>query len=336
VPPTLVDARARQNVDFGDENQRNAFYERILNDRTMQETVVNGFRPEAASLAPSCSRRDRSGQTSTAFPPRRIVEVARGFGENGVVQSICQEDFGPAMDAIIEVIARQLGAVCLPRALVRKSTGLVGCNVVWELPKAGMAPATTATECSALPFLKPVDPGRQAVNDRGGNNCKVEQLPVMAQNRVPEAPGWYYDNFSDGVTRECPSNERQRISFTNSAKPATGVIVKLECLNETQKVPSTLDDVSTASPQPEIGSPCRDLVDARGRPVNGDAACIVALQAGKSDNSMFCHPDLNVCVKNCQSANDCPAAWECDTRPDTVSSSGGKAYCVNPTCGLDE
>ena len=86
------------------------------------------------SLVPSC----RNG-ASKAYPPRRIVEVARGFGANGTVHSICQNDFGPAIDAIIEVIARQLGAVCLPRPLVRNKDGMVGCNVVWELPPSERA-----------------------------------------------------------------------------------------------------------------------------------------------------------------------------------------------------
>jgi hypothetical protein len=36
------------------------------------------------------------------------VEVARGFGASGMVQSICQDDFGPAMDAIVRVIGRRL------------------------------------------------------------------------------------------------------------------------------------------------------------------------------------------------------------------------------------
>jgi hypothetical protein len=327
VPPTLVDAQARMNVNFSDDAQRNAYYDRIMNDRAMQEMIVGN------SVAPSCQRRDRSGQNATAFPPRRIVEVARGFGENGIIQSICQDDFGGAMDAIIEVIARQLGAVCLPRALVRKSDGVVGCNVVWELPPPKAAPATTPTECSGLPFLKQVDPGRVAVNERGGNNCKVEQLPILGANVIPNAAGWYYDNFSTGVKSECPPNEQQRVAFTASAKPPTGVVVKLECLNETQKLPITRKDISTAAPQPEVGSACKGVV-VGGRMLTGDAACVVALTSGQ-DTSMFCHPDLNVCVKSCKNAVDCPPAWECDDRKTTIMATAGKAYCVNPTCGAD-
>jgi hypothetical protein len=40
------------------------------------------------------------------------VEVAKGFGANGVVQSICESDFGPAM----ELITRRIGLVLRARA----------------------------------------------------------------------------------------------------------------------------------------------------------------------------------------------------------------------------
>ena len=332
VPPDLVDDRARDAVDFTDGASRDAYYDRMLNDRRMQEMVV-GRNPQNSSMSPSCSRRDRSGQTATAFPPRRIVQVAKGMGENGVIQSICQDDFGPAMDAIIEVIARQLGAVCLPRPLVRKSDGLVNCNVVWELPPASQASGGTITECGSMPYLKPVDTGRPQINERGGANCKVDQLAVKTSGTTPTGAGWFYDNFTDGVMRECSGTSRQRVSFTNSAKPTTGIVVKLECLNEVQRLPVTGDKVSTSAAQPEIGASCIDAMLGN-KMVSGDAACVVTLTSGL-DRSMFCHPDLNVCVKSCDSSTDCPAAWECDKREETLQASKGKAFCVNPTCGAD-
>jgi hypothetical protein len=234
------------------------------------------------------------------------------------------------MDAIIEVIAKQLGAVCLPRPLVREADGLVSCNVVWELPPAGMATAGAPTECRDLPYLAPVDVGRPAINERGGANCKVKQLPVLRSGTVPDGAGWYYDNFSDDVQRECSGSRRQRVSFTNSAKPSTGVVVKLECLNETQRIALAADEVASDD-QPQIGSECVD-VKRGNKTISGDEACLVSLFSGK-DRSMFCHPNLNICVKSCESSTECPAAWECDTRPETTSATGGKPYCVNPTCG---
>lgn len=72
------------------------------------QRYVNGLkllRPGAEQLvmfgaiAASCS---------TDFPSQRIAQVAQAFGEQGMVQSICQDDFGPAIDAIIDWIGDRL------------------------------------------------------------------------------------------------------------------------------------------------------------------------------------------------------------------------------------
>ena len=42
---------------------------------------------------------------SEAFPAERLVLVAQGFAPMGLVRSICRDDFGPAIDAIIDNIA---------------------------------------------------------------------------------------------------------------------------------------------------------------------------------------------------------------------------------------
>jgi hypothetical protein len=337
VPTDLVDAPARMSVDFTDMAQRNAYYDRVARDRRMQPTLA-GFGALAFSFAPACSRTNAMGQAETAAPASRILEAVRGFGENGMLQSICANDYGPAMDAIIEIIARQLGAVCLPRPLVRRADGFVPCDVVWELPPAATASVGTPTQCSALPFVKPVDPGRPATNERGGYNCKVDQLPIGSTPAVPNAAGWYYDTFSSGVMQGCPPSRQQRVTFTDAAKPPNGVVVKLECLNEVQSLPLTRTDVSTSTPQPQIGSSCENVARSNGRTtttVSGDAACLVALNGGKTDNSMFCHPELNVCVVGCMSSDDCPAAWECDDRPGTTAATKGRSFCANPTCGVE-
>jgi hypothetical protein len=344
VPTDLVDAKARGAVDFTDANQRNAYYDGILADPRMQETIDPSTNPGMGSgnLVPSCSGTDSAGHSLVAQPPRRIVTLAKLFGENGVIQSICQSDFGPAMDAIIDVIAKQLGAVCLPRPLVRKADRMVGCNVVWELPKPGTAPMTTATDCSQLPFLGPVESGRAPINDRGGNNCVVTQLGVSEADFAAKTPpsmgeGWYYDNYSADLAKQCPLNQPQRVAFTAGAKPPTGVVVKLECLNETQRIANTRKDVSTAMVQPEIGTPCgTDQTQTAGSTVaTGDAACIVTLNNGMQDTSMFCHPQLEVCARACSSDTDCPPAWVCDTRAASMASANGKSFCVNPTCGSE-
>jgi hypothetical protein len=216
---------------------------------------------------------------------------------------------------------------------VRQSDGFVDCNVIWELPPPDKAAAGTPTDCEGVDsYLQPVDADRDAMNDAGGMNCKVKQLPVLATDTIPEGKGWYYDNFSAEVLQQC-EGRTQRVSFTEAAKPANGVVVKLECLNKTQRLPST--DPRREANQPEIGSACVGTLDSRGEPIPRETACVVGLKGGAQDLSMFCHSELNVCVKSCQGDSECPPAWVCDTRPESTVKTGGRAFCVNPTCGSD-
>ena len=339
VPEDLVDENVIQNVDFDDDAQREQFYANILGDQRMQETVDPSTMPGSGqgNLTPSCVRPPAPGETapSTAFPPRRIVELARLFGPNGIVQSICQDDFGPAMGAIINIIAKQLGEVCLPRPLIRQANGLVPCNVVWELPATKPMGAPTPLSCGELPFLGPVDEGRAMTNASGGQNCKVNQIGVtdLSVTTPPAGQGWFYDNFTDDLKKACKADQLQRVAFSADAKPPTGVTVKLECLTETQRLANTRTDLAQAVAQPEIGTNCGGEVGTD--KIKGDAACIVTLQNNSQDNSMFCHPDFNTCVKSCTSDTQCPPAWVCDDRPDTLAGTDNRAFCVNPTCGAD-
>jgi len=307
--------------------------------------------PHDDNLVPSCSGDD----DSKAYPPRRIVEVARGFGKNGVIQSICQKNFGPAMDAIIATIAEELGPVCLPRPLVRNRDGLVECNVIWELPPHAMG--DTPTRCDERAFLLPPDPGRATRSAKGGAVCKVAQLAVV-DLEAPSDPnetkmavstshdgqvfeqGWYYDEFSKATQAACKKEvDKQRITFTALAQPPTGVKVKLECLNEAQRYVDAKAELAPDVEQPSIGDPCQS-VRLRGQEVSDDDACVVLLSEPgggvREDRTMFCHDNLRVCVKSCTSDADCPSAWVCDTRQASVATAGGQAYCTNPTCGSSQ
>jgi hypothetical protein len=334
VPTDLVDEKARAAVKFSDANQRNAYYDRILSDSRMQEAFVPSAVPDQMMLRPSCTKPPKipMGMPQTADPPRRIVQLVKEFGENGIIQSICQADFGPAMDAIVDAIAIHLKPVCLPRPLVRKANGKVACKVIWELPKRGDAPESTPTECAARPsFLSELEP----VDANSGKRCEVLQLPIT-DRKVPAGPGdgWYYDDFSAELASQCKLTEPHRVSFTPNAKPPTGVVVKLECLDEIQRLANQRNDLNLSAKQPEIGTPCgKDVAVAPG---SNEETCLLSLQDGSIDNSMFCHPERNICVRSCTSPTQCPPAWDCDTRPDTLAHSGPRGgFCVNPTCGSD-
>ena len=100
VPPDAVNAIP---ADYAtSEPARSAFYDGIFTHPRMQPMVDTKGTPEPDddSMVPSCET-----AAGRAYPPQRIVEVAQGFGPNGIVQSICQEDFGPAVEAIVDRIA---------------------------------------------------------------------------------------------------------------------------------------------------------------------------------------------------------------------------------------
>lgn len=332
VPEDLVTEQVLSGVDLTDELSRNQFYDGLLADNRMQEREQQGTMPGQGQLEPSCNT-----ATGLAFPPRRIIQVAKGFGANGVVQSICQSDFTPAIDAIIDVIARNLGAVCLPRRLVRNSEGKVDCNVVWELPAPNSGVEGTPTSCDDEAFLTVPEDGR--ISAAGGRaRCVVAQLPVVDGAVDQSQNGWFYDDFSTSVMQDCSGTERQRIAFANGSPPPSGVTVQLECLSE---VDSLIVENPGARPNdqnliPQIGTPCERRADEiTGAMLGGDAACVLNI-GNTVDESLFCHREFNTCVRRCSSDNDCPAAWVCDDRPQTrasASEAGDKNFCVNPTCG---
>jgi len=318
VPTDLVSDEVLAALDPERPEAFTAHYDRILADSRMQETpVVDPADPDDANLATSCETAD-----GVAYPPRRIVEVARAFGPNGLVRSICESSFEGAIDSIVEAIVRHLPDVCLPFELVPNSDGLLkNCGVVWELPPQAMP--GTITSCSELPYLKTPEDGPARSRD-GWARCEVDQVAVHGGQLAVGQAGWYYDDFSEAV-RACPG-EQQRISFTEP--PPSGARVTLECAREQATDVRVVEDALDSVPQPQPGSDCRD---ANGAP---DATlCQIQRLDGSLDARMRCHPAHNVCVIPCQADADCPPAWRCDDRSTTLELSDGVAICVNPTCG---
>jgi hypothetical protein len=121
IPTDLVDADALAKVDFDSDAQREQFYGDILNDVRMQEVVDPSTNPGSGMgrLRPACERTvPGSSNPERAWPARRLTELARLFGKNGLVQSICQDDFSGPMDAIGQLIVKQLTTACAPKVAV--------------------------------------------------------------------------------------------------------------------------------------------------------------------------------------------------------------------------
>jgi hypothetical protein len=82
-----------------------AAFDAILSDERMT-TTIDPANPN--DLVPSCDT-----ALGRAYPPRRLVEVASSFGRNGVVQSICQGDFTPVVNAVLERVATRALGGCM-------------------------------------------------------------------------------------------------------------------------------------------------------------------------------------------------------------------------------
>jgi len=103
VPVDLVDANARSKIDFENPTARNAYYDKLLADSRMQETL----NPQSASpgnppgeLMEACN-----GTLGRAFPARRFVELAKNFGQDSLIQSICSGSFDSPVDQVVERVS---------------------------------------------------------------------------------------------------------------------------------------------------------------------------------------------------------------------------------------
>lgn len=316
----------RGSIDLDDDAAVDAHFEQLLARPEMQavEGDLDG-RVGVRAIRPVCKG---------AAPARRIVEVARAFGRNGVVHSICDDNFGPAMDAIVEAIVDQLPEVCLPRPLIANVEGMVpGCRVFWDLPQTPLNGQLAS--CGERGYLS--QPGDQPTAGDGRIRCEVQQVPVRGGEPVPGMGGWHYDDFSDAVHEGCgkrgtrsnggggglTASGGQRVAF--SEPPGPGVRVGLSCSQENGGgivLPGSVSDDA-----PTVGSACAD-----GDGFPDDMRCRSAGPAA-GQPPLFCHPITNVCVLACAGNSDCPAAWVCDSRLASTAVTGDRAICVNPTCG---
>ena len=106
MPPEAVDEASVAAHSFEDRDEREAFYEELLADPMMRPAIDDLGTPSTDddTMVPVCDT-----EIGRAYPARRVIEVARGFGVNGMVQSICEPDFGGPMSTLIRSIGRRLG-----------------------------------------------------------------------------------------------------------------------------------------------------------------------------------------------------------------------------------
>ncbi|MCB9599842.1 MAG: hypothetical protein H6720_05740 [Sandaracinus sp.] len=262
-------------------------------------------------LRPSCDRTDEAGERSIAFPPRRIVSMLQGLeagGANAILQTICQDSFTGALEAVVRKIADVLGGTCLPRALVRGAGDIVNCDVVEQL-----APGRSCAEFPGRTLRETVT---DTVTGMAVEVCQVEQLPVAGE-AVPAGDGWYYDDFSADVAERC-SARPQRIAFTQP--PATGTTVRLECLQTIGNMGGGVGSECGAEGCPS-GLSCDGLTNTCQPTCETNADC-----AGG-----FVCWDFRSPSEACTTDGDCMGVNRmCD--PATFSCKNRVNFCVNPTC----
>ena len=90
---------------------------------------------------------------SFADPGVRIGEWVKEFGRNGVIQSICDANFDPAMQRIADEIGRVLGPKCVTGVFTDKDPNRDGmqydCAVSDHLVESGKPPADTIVPACA-------------------------------------------------------------------------------------------------------------------------------------------------------------------------------------------
>jgi hypothetical protein len=106
VPVDLVDASARSKLDFANAAARDAYYDKLLADARMQETLNSpsaGSDNVATELTAACT-----SSLGRAYPARRFVELAKRFGQDSLIQSICGGSFDFPLDQVVERVTVRL------------------------------------------------------------------------------------------------------------------------------------------------------------------------------------------------------------------------------------
>jgi hypothetical protein len=289
--------------------------------------------PGVDSLMPSCDT-----DNGLAYPPRRIIDVARGLDAVGVsttVQSICAPSFAPAIDVIIDRLIDALGGACLPRPLNQNADGTVECQV-YELFPVGMR-----CEEQDLDFVA-IERGSSATGETTSERelCLVPQI-TPALGMEASARGWYYDDASEDAARNCSSSPTpQRVAFSLLDPPA-GSEVRLNC---TQAI------LPPSEGEAQLGSFCTPHATGA-----ADICALGLVPSMSTEHRFSCDPVSRSCGVACISDADCSGAgllsYVCDDRlvleavgdgdvpdfdgdGDTDDDDGGATYgfCVNPTC----
>jgi len=167
---------------------------------------------------PGCSGIDCR---TKAIPGRRFVEAAQLLGGHALVHSICNDDWRPAMNGILDLIQGALTQVCFPHELALDATTCQAeCSIVETLVDDGPCPAGRSE----------ADPPTSV--DRNGNVQRRCVIAQAARTPLPDgtcpktaSSGWYYVPAAQSVAG-C-----DQVLFADDAVPTPMSTTQLECLS---------------------------------------------------------------------------------------------------------
>ena len=119
-------------------------------------------------------------------------ELVDAFGDNGVIESICQDDFGPALDRIAERIAVVLTPGCIPDLLLDADGNTANghqpdCRVIDRVPNE----ITGMTQDTII----------ENICDNMADPDSSTNKPCFLVAKTPECTiggGWRADVYRDG------------------------------------------------------------------------------------------------------------------------------------------
>ncbi|MEI8255283.1 MAG: hypothetical protein WCJ30_06370, partial [Deltaproteobacteria bacterium] len=209
-------------------------------DPNCSQRTVPACRRQGTTYSPTACTTD---QQYFAWPSRRVIEVARRFDEsticangtagchNGLVTSVCSNDYTTAMNQIVDKIQSNLGGQCLPRRL-DATIGVEGRTVTCVIRVTMPEGADACEAASGLhdPLVNTVPTPMHVTLAAGDVRrvCEVDQVTTDVATHAPlPGSGWYYDDRPQtGASVSCT----QRISFTPDATPPRGSVTQLECI----------------------------------------------------------------------------------------------------------
>ena len=169
-----------------------------------------------------------------AYPPVRIAELVYAFGNNGILESICRDDWTAALVAITRKIRDKLGGVCVDRPLA--STGADTCAVIETLVDDRPCPNEADTPDQSRSAGWHIDQGTVEIDGRQRRRCEIlpsdydgDGCPDGASDCDADTfggsgvlQGWFYD--TEG---ECQYGQ---VRFTTNDVTSDESDVRFECL----------------------------------------------------------------------------------------------------------